>query len=137
MNTRRRNRARGLTLVELLLTIALIAILAKMSLGALSRARKQAKEQTLNIEFWQFANDMRERLTSYYDSQSDYPAWTASELHQRGVFTDKDMEYLRFDKVVFVPFSSSDPDDKYVITEKSGRAGFQKKSITHPQDFPY
>jgi prepilin-type N-terminal cleavage/methylation domain-containing protein len=143
MNARPRQRSRALTLVELLVTITVIAVLASITVTVAVKVHEQAKEEAWALESSSYMNEIRGRLTAYYDSKADYPAWTANELRQRGVFDEKIMEFLRSPKVSFFPFSSSDPDDMYVIQARIhwlGRIehpGFQKRQITHPNDFLY
>jgi prepilin-type N-terminal cleavage/methylation domain-containing protein len=142
MNARSGQAAKGFTLVELLLALAVIAILAGLIASAAVKAKQQAKEKAWVIQAGQFMYDIRERLTAYYDGKTDYPAWTAAQLHQWGVLDDKDMDFLRAPQVTFRPFSSGDPEDMYVLEIRlRGRVdkpfGYKKVAITRPKDFPY
>jgi prepilin-type N-terminal cleavage/methylation domain-containing protein len=142
MSTRPGQRLRALTLVELLLTISVIAILASMVTAVAMKALNQAKEEAWALEAVSYMKDIRARLAAYYDSTADYPALTADELRQSGVFDNKIMEFLRSPKVSFFPFSSSDPGDMYVIQAwihwrgRSEHPGFQKRQIKDPNDYP-
>jgi hypothetical protein len=46
---------------------------------------------------------------------SGYPALTADELNQRGVFDDRILDFLSCSHVQFIPFSSGDPDNKIIL----------------------
>ena|ERR1035438_1123580 len=105
----------GLTLVELLVAIAIFGILASALLGAVYKAHAYAKDKTWRIEAYDFCDYIREHLHRYYQSQTNYPALTATQLYQRGVFDDRIMDFLSCQHVQFIPFSSSDLDSKLVF----------------------
>ena len=104
-----------MTLVELLAVVAIIGILASLSLGAVYKAHAYAKDRTWRIEAYNFFDYIQEHLIRHYQSQTNNPALTAAQLHQQGVFDDRIMDFLSCPHVHFIPFSSSDQDDKIIF----------------------
>jgi prepilin-type N-terminal cleavage/methylation domain-containing protein len=105
----------GLTLVELLVVMAIIGILASLLLGAVYRAHAYAKDKTWRLQAYSFCEYIQERLLRHYQSQTNYPALTSTQLYQRGVFDDRIMGFLSCPHVQFIPFSSRDKDDKTIL----------------------
>ena|SRR2546430_1344608 len=129
----------GLTLLEILAAIAVIGVLASLLLGAVHKAHARAKDRVWRLEAPGFISLIQERLSKYYQSQISYPAWTADDLYRRRVFDDRIMEFLRSPKVAFIPFSSTDPDDKWIMRvvniwpEEKSPIGLLKTSVTKPE----
>ncbi len=126
----------GMTLVELLAVMAILSILACLCLGGIHVAYVKATTAVWRIEAPRFITLIHERLSKYYQSKTEYPAWTAEDLHQRGVFDNRTMQFLHSANVSFIPFSSNDSDDKWVLrvvniwpAEKHA-TGLLKESIT-------
>ena len=106
----------GLTLIELLAVIAIIGILAGLLLGAVSKAHAYAKDKVWRLTASDMSTYIRDHLLKRYQSQTNYPALTADQLHQQNVFDDRIMDFLSCPHVQFIPFSSSDLDSKYILT---------------------
>ena len=129
----------GLTLLEMLAVIAIIGILASLLLGAVHKAHARAKDRVWRLEAPGFISLIQDRLSRYYQSQISYPAWTADDLYRRHVFDDRIMGFLRSPKVTFIPFSSTDPDDKWILRvvniwpEEKSPIGLLKTSVTKPE----
>ena len=129
----------GLTLLELLAVIAIIGLLASLLLGAVHKAHARAKDRVWRLEAPGFISLIQDRLSRYYQSQISYPAWTADDLYRRHVFDDRIMGFLRSPKVTFIPFSSTDPDDKWILRvvniwpEEKSPIGLLKTSVTKPE----
>jgi competence protein ComGC len=143
MNIRSSQSDSAVTLVELLVVLCIICTLASLSLGAIHVAHARAMAALWRIEAPRFITLIHERLSEYYQSKTNYPAWTADDLHRRGVFDNRTMQFLRSPNVSFIPFSSTDPDDKWVLRvvniwplEKHA-TGLIKESITKFGDRHY
>ncbi|MFA5927035.1 MAG: type II secretion system protein [Patescibacteria group bacterium] len=67
-------RTRAFTLIELLIVVAIIGILATVSLANLSNARSKARDSKRIANIKQTST----ALALYYDSNNQYPAGTAS-----------------------------------------------------------
>jgi len=114
MSVHRKSKC-GVTLVELLVVMAIIGILASLLLGTVYKAHVYAKDKTWRIEAYNFCDYIKEHLLQHYQSQTNYPALTAAQLHQQGIFDDQIMDFLSCPHVQFIPFSSSDQDDKIIL----------------------
>jgi prepilin-type N-terminal cleavage/methylation domain-containing protein len=105
----------GMTLIELLVVIGIIGILASLLLGAVYKAHAYAKDKTWRLQAYSFRDYIQEHLSRFYRSQTNYPTLSAADLHQRGVFDDRIMDFLSCKHVQYIPFSVSDRDDKIVL----------------------
>ena len=133
MSVHRKSKC-GVTLVELLVVIGIIGILASLLLGAVFKAHTYAKDKTWRIEAYNFCDYIQEHLRRYYQSQTNYPALTADQLHQQGVFDDRIMDFLSCSHVQFIPFSSSDQDDKIILRIDNNWVFKQKPVPGHIND---
>lgn len=113
--SKHRQPKRGLTLVELLLVIGIIAILASLLLGAVYKAHAYAKDKAWRLETYNAYDQIRERLSHYCQSHTSYPTLTALDFQQSGVFDDRIMDFLSCPHVQFTPFSSGDMDSKVIL----------------------
>jgi hypothetical protein len=101
---------------------ALIAIVGLVALMAILFARSAHRKGNAGGESYEerdmdrFICIVYNQLKSYGLSQTNYPALTAEELHQRGVFDDQTMAFLKLRNVHFYPFSSTDPDTNPVLS---------------------
>jgi prepilin-type N-terminal cleavage/methylation domain-containing protein len=126
----------GLTLLELLAVIAIVGLLASLVLGGVHNAHARAKDRVWRVEAPGFISLIQDRLSRYYQSQISYPASTTDELYRRHVFDDRIMGFLRSPNVTFIPFSSTDSDDKWILKvvniwpEEKSPTGLLKKSVT-------
>jgi prepilin-type N-terminal cleavage/methylation domain-containing protein len=105
----------GVTFIELLVVIGIIGILASLSLGAVYKAHAYAKDKTWRLQAYDYCDYIQEHLSRFYQAKTNYPTLSAAELHQRGVFDDRIMDFLSCKHVQYIPFSVSDGDDKIVL----------------------
>ena len=133
--TRQRQSKNGVTLLELLAVMAIIGILVSLLLGAVHKAHSSLKGRAWRLEAPVFIALIQERLSKFYQSQTSYPPWTADDLYRQNVFDDRIMGFLRSPNVTFIPFSSTDSDDKWILRvvniwpEETSPVGLLKKSV--------
>jgi hypothetical protein len=107
------NHARALPAV--IATVGLIVLMA-IPFAYTAYHRRSAGVQALHErDADQFICIIFNQLKSYSSSQTNFPALTAEELHERGVFDDQTMAFLKLRNVHFHPFSSTDLDTKVVL----------------------
>ena len=93
------------------------------------------KNRVWRLEAPGFISLIQERLRTFYQSQTRYPAWTADDLYRQHVFDDRIMGFLRSRNVTFIPFSSTDSDDKWILRvvnispEEKSPVGLLKKNV--------
>lgn len=112
-----RRAAAGHNLPAAIAVLCLIALIAVAFAYSAYRKRNNAGVQSLrDQDANQFICIIYSQLKSYSMSQTNFPALTADELHQRGVFDDQVMAFLKLKNVHFSPFSSDDSDTKLVFS---------------------
>jgi len=99
---RRTEAARGFTLLELIIVIAVIGILATIAMPALKDVPRRASESVLRVNL----NTIREILDQYHGDKGSYPT-TLEELVDSG--------YLR--RVPFDPITKSEETWELVYEE--------------------
>jgi hypothetical protein len=98
--------------------IALVGLIVLMAIpfAYIAYHRRSAGVQALHErDADQFICIVFNQLKSYSSSQTNFPALTAEELYQRGVFDDQTMAFLKLRNVHYYSFSSADPDTKVVL----------------------
>jgi hypothetical protein len=111
-------RNRGLTTQGWLVVTAIDCVLLLIVIAVVYRAHERAKARAASLWSWDATEAtaiVYSQLRDYCLAHTNFPALTADEWHQRGVFDDKAMAFLRSPKVHFHPFASTDPDDTVVL----------------------
>lgn len=106
--------ARGLS--ALIGIVGLIALIVVSFAYSVHHKRNAGNPSLRERDLDQFICIIYHQLKSYGFSQTNFPALTADELHQRGVFDDQTMAFLKLSNVHFYPFSSADPDTNLVLS---------------------
>lgn len=129
--------ARAIRLVPAIITLACFAALMALPFAYRTHQRRKVEADALwerNAD--QFVGIVYNQLKSYCLSQTNFPALTAEELHQRGIFDDQTLAFLKLSKVHFYPFSSADPDTKIVLSmvvmDHPIKLGFGSRALTIP-----
>ncbi len=110
-----RVRMAGVTLVELLCAVAIIAVLATMLLGPAGRALAKARAMQWNNRAHALTADITDRLHAIFVGQTTFTRVTLADLERDGLVTTSQARFLKEDRVRFSPFSGSDPDGLAVI----------------------
>jgi prepilin-type N-terminal cleavage/methylation domain-containing protein len=108
-------QSKGLTLIELLCVISIITILLGLSLGTIMKARRHAEVRLYYAEGWRVFYNSEKRLHDFYQTKTNYPAWTVDELEQNGVFDSNTLKWMQDGLIEYHPFSSADPNGKVVM----------------------
>lgn len=105
----------GYTLIELMLTFAIISLLAALLLGTVLKAKRYARHKTFQITVYNDVMQMEQQLGRFYEYKTNFPAFTANDLAQKGVLNLHMLDFLNNPEVTFYPFSSTDPDTKVIL----------------------
>lgn len=108
-------RAAGVTLIELLCTMAIIAVLATMLLGPAGRALAKARAMQWNNRARVTTGEITERLRAVFAGQTAFRRITLEELERDGVLPGSQASFLRDSRVTFTSFAGVDPDGQPVI----------------------
>lgn len=110
------SRRCGVTLIELLCAIAIVAVLATLLLGPVSRALKRARAMQWADVAGRQTELVAEQLQRYLNGREDYPQLTLDALETSGVLGLAQVRFLRDKRVTFTPFSGADPDEMAIIS---------------------
>jgi prepilin-type N-terminal cleavage/methylation domain-containing protein len=115
MTRKSRRPPAGVTLIELLCAVAIIAVLATLLLGPAGRALGKARAMQWNDRAHSLTSEITDRLYGVFVGQKEFPRVTLADLEKDGLVTAAQAKFLRDDRVRFTPFAGSDPDDLPVI----------------------
>jgi len=126
----RTERRSAVSLIELLCVVVIILILASLLLGPVLRAYRKVKNFAGETEGSAVVELAVDRLRRFHLIHPTHGSLTADYLHREAIFDSKFMKYVREKKVTFFVFSSSDSDDKLIIsyTFSTNNTGFVLKS---------
>lgn len=134
----------GMTLIELLCTIAIIGILAGLLLSPASRALGRAKDAEWANKAYRELERVVTSLQAHYQVGAEADRLSIQELYERAIIDLEELNFLTDRRVTFTPFASADPDDEVVIEVHIPRSFLTdpanervpKKRITNPDKSP-
>ena len=106
---------RAFTLIELLCTIAIIAVLASLLLGASARVLKRMRAAEWGDKASFQLDLVRDQLRKRFQGLEDFPTVTLEKLEAEGVLSPTQLRFLRDRRVAYVPFSGADPTNLVVV----------------------
>ncbi len=115
----------------MLLVMAIIGILAAMLLGAVNKAFTSSQNKLWRFQAYDFHDLIQERLTKYYQANTNYPVLTARDLYDKNVFDDRIMSFLRCPHVQYIPFAMSDSTNKVIFQIDQDWLNQQKHAPDH------
>lgn len=115
MTVTKRPGPRGVTLIELLCALAIIAVLATLLLGPAGRALGKARAMQWNNRAEVLTGEITDRLRTVFAGQKEFRRVNLTDLERDGVLLGSQVRFLRDPRVTFNPFAGTDPDELPVI----------------------
>lgn len=111
----RRPGSQGVTLIELLCAMAIVAVLATLLLGPASRALGNARAMQWADKAGFMTGEITARLNRVFAGQKEFSRVTLEKLEKDNLLTASQIRFLRDKRVQFYPFAGSDADGTVVI----------------------
>ena len=136
MQCRRHGIRAGLTIIELLCVIAIIMVLAGLLLGPAGRVLKRVRADKWSEESSTRLDGVVQQLQQCFRGKQDFPLVTLEWIEANHVVSAFELDFLKDRRVMFIPFSGSDPDEKVIIRVELDRgyltdAGFLTETKGH------
>ncbi len=115
MLSRNQRSQAGLTLTELLCTMAIIMVLAGLLLGPASRVLRRVRADEWGEKSATRLQTTVEQLKHHFEGQQNFPLVTLKKIEANHWVNALELDFLKDRRVTFIPFADSDPDEKTVI----------------------
>jgi prepilin-type N-terminal cleavage/methylation domain-containing protein len=116
MKTSLSRSRRGVTLIELLCVIGIIAVLAGLLLGPVGRAMRNARNMQWADQAGARAEAVTQQLRTFLGDRQDFPTLTLESLEGLNVFQPAEKKFLHDPRVKFYPITGSDPDEAIFLS---------------------
>ncbi len=112
---RNKNALRGVTLLEVLCTVAIILLLAALLLGPASHVLRKVRADQWADQCEARLPDAVAQLRKHLEGQPSFGLVTLERIETNHWVGPLEAQFLRDRRVTFTPFTDSDPDDKIVV----------------------